>query len=112
MSSFEVLAPGGLWPSGDYRDVAVLPIVDADVARVFGAEMNHGIEVGLGPWRAVGFRLSAGAVAELIYYPSSPGPSGYALRLDRDASVQPALSEVLFLFGLQRDSLLWIAGGA
>ena len=111
MSTFEVLEPGGRWPS-DYLEVAVLPVSDQEVSRVFATELIRGIEDGLGEWRAVGFRLLGSDLGELIHYPSSPGPAGYILRLDRASPIEPAFSEVLSLFGLQRSALLWVASGA
>lgn len=79
---------------------------------MFGTELIRGTEEGLGVWHAIGLRLAGSDLVELIHYPSSPGPPGYIVRVDHDAPVEPALSEILALFGLHRSSLPWVQGGA
>lgn len=46
MLNFEKVEQGIRWPSGDYRDVAVLPISDSEVQAVFG-ELTEGTSLGL-----------------------------------------------------------------
>ena len=110
MSTLVKVAPGTSWPSGDYRDVAVLPLDDLGVTEVFG-DLLEGTECGLGDWLATGFQLSDGNYVELIRYKASPPPFGYTVRLDSSASIEPSLSTVLFLVGLKRSALPWVAVG-
>lgn len=107
MLNFEKVEQGIRWPSGDYRDVAVLPISDSEVQAVFG-ELTEGTEPGLGMWLAIGFKLPDQSLVELINYKASPPPAGYILRLDKHANTEPSLSHMLSVFGLSKDALLWL----
>ena len=110
MLDFEIVAQGTRWPSGDFRDVAVLPISDSEVREVFG-ELTEGTEPGLGDWLAIGFKLPDQSLIELINYKASPLPTGYILRLDKRAHTEPSLSHVLSAFGLSKDALSWLNAG-
>jgi len=110
VSTYSKVDPGTSWPSGDYRDVALLPLDDLVVSKVFG-DLLEGTEPGLGDWLAVGFQLYDGHYVELVRYKASPPPLGYIVRFDSSASVEPALSSVLSLAGLTRSALPWVAAG-
>jgi len=94
------------WPSGDYREVAVLDIKDQDLSRCFGPDIHSGDEPGLGPWRAVGGKLSSGAVIELIEYLARSG-KGFELRVDSSFDMGDTLRETLAAMNLGPESVLW-----
>ncbi len=110
MSTILRVAPGTSWPSGNYRDVAVLPLDDVAVSQLFG-ELLEGTEPGLGDWLAIGFQLPDGGYVELIRYKASPPPFGYSVRLDASDSIEPSLTAVLALTGLEKSLLPWVAPG-
>ena len=71
----------------------------------------RGFEPGMGAWAAIGFRLSSGAVAELIRH--TEAESGiFTLRVDRGADPVATLSEVLVLLGLVKADVVRTAGVA
>ena len=107
VSGFEIAAQGTTWPSGRFYDVAVLPVADARIIDIFGP-FASGVEPGLGEWHAIGFWLPDRTLVELVRYLSSPPPLGYILRIDRSASIESALSQVLQIVGLSKDELPWI----
>ena len=107
MTAFTLSTAGTKWPSGDFNEVAVLPLSDAKLVEIFGPFLC-GIEPDLGQWNAVGFALPDSSLVELIRYVSSPPPHGYILRIDKSAPVEPTLSQVLTIVGLFRDELPWV----
>lgn len=111
MPPFHVVPEGAPWPSGDFQNVAVLPLKHDDVSRTLGAPLVRGVEAGLGEWHVLGIRLSSGDLAELIHYTDSPGPRGFTLRVDTRTQAAVALREVLAVFNLTRSSLPWVAAG-
>jgi hypothetical protein len=107
--AFSVVPEGTPWPSGDYYDLAHLPIDEASLQRVIGVPLMSGVEDGLGRWVAIGLTLRSGVAVEIIRYDDSPGPPGFVARADTGADLAVALDELLSLFSLSRDQLWWIS---
>jgi hypothetical protein len=100
---------GTRWPSGDFRDIAILPIDENAVSDKFRAPLHRGVESGLGPWAALGIQHSGGALVELICYQYIPPPSGFIVRIDSAEKFSEILDAVLGTFNLQREQLPWIS---
>lgn len=104
--TFELATPGEHWPSGDYVDFAVLDIDESDLGRVFSKNLQEGSEEGMGPWKAVGFKLRDGATVEIIRHERSL-EKGFVLRVDRYADAASALATVLHLLGKDESCITW-----
>src|SRR6478752_1609196 len=100
----ERLPPGMRWPSGNYREVALLDVRGAYLSNHFGGDLVAGDEPGLGAWRAIGGKLKSGAVIELIEYLAQP-EKGFALRADSSCDLQSVLDETLAFLGMKSNSV-------
>jgi hypothetical protein len=109
LSLFTLSELGTQWPSGDFREIAILPIDEKAVADAFHAPLHRGDETGLGPWAALGMWHSSGILIELICYQYMPPPNGFIVRVDSSADFSEALESLLPVFNLQRDQLPWIS---
>lgn len=108
-SRFVVVPEGTRWPSGDYYDLAHLPIDEDTLTSVLGSPLVRGVEDGLGPWAAIGIRLSSGTALEFIRYQYEPTPPGFSVCADMKADLSRALDDVLEIFSLKRSSLVWVS---
>ncbi|MGN6151530.1 MAG: hypothetical protein ACTHOH_05900 [Lysobacteraceae bacterium] len=99
---------GRRWPSGDYDEIAEIDLTDEAIERRLGRPLLHGVQDGLGPWRADGFRLSTGEVMELIFYTFCEGQC-YGLRVDRGTPIDAAIAHFLEAFGLDETCVRWRA---
>lgn len=97
------------WPSGDCINVATLRISPGEVEAAVGCELAHGVEAGLGAWRAVGVKTPGGVIIELVQYTESPTPDVFTLRVEPGAPVGEALDEVLLGLGLSRSHVVWLS---
>lgn len=102
----EVVPAGGRWPSGRYSEVALLDIQLDDISGMLEAKLNCGTEQGLGPWVAIGLRLSSGLLIELIDHVNRP-TRGVEMRVDSWSNLGDALDDALATFGLGQDAVLW-----
>lgn len=101
-----LLPMGARWPSGTYKNIALLDVSSNDVARCFDAQLVAGHEDGLGAWKAIGGELKSGAQIELIEYSESP-IKGFELRVDSAWNSSDVLSEALELLEAGMASVLW-----
>lgn len=106
-SHLVVVAPGVMWPSGDYVDLAVLKIEGATLSHRLGVPLLVGDQAGLGPWEAIGARLPSGDLIELISYAHEP-LRGFTLRADAGNASSRVITEALTGLGLNDAALLWI----
>lgn len=104
---WQPFSPGEPWPSGDYLDVATLPVSESQLIELLGMEPLRAVEEGLGPWIAFGGRLD-GVTIELIRHELSPGPAGFILRINSASAPEPALKALLDALGLSASALTWI----
>lgn len=109
MARIEVVPRGTRWPETDYVSAALIPIAPRRLAELVGGPLVDGIEDGLGSWEAIGLRLESGVLVELIRYQSKPEPQGFVLRIAGDANISAALTEVIAVLGMSRDSLTWVS---
>lgn len=96
------------WPSGDYDEIAEIALTDETIETRLGRPLLHGVQDGLGPWRADGFRLSTGEVMELIFY-AFYEEQRYILRVDRGTPIDAAIAHVLEAFELDETHVRWRA---
>jgi hypothetical protein len=99
------------WPSGDYDEIAEIALTDAAIEIRLGRPLLRGVQEGLGPWRADGFRLSTGEVMELIFYEFYQGQC-YCLRVDRGTPIDAAIAHFLEAFDLDETCVRWRFGSA
>lgn len=111
-TAFTLGHSGSRWPSGGYRNLAILPVDEATVATAFGSPLLHGDEEGLGSWAALGLHHASGALVELIRYNAAPDPSGFLVRVDSMQDASAALADLLSALGLQSNDLPWVSNGA
>ncbi len=97
----------GSWSTGDYKPIASIEITDEELEKLTGQKVLWGIEEGLGEWHAVGGLLPSGKQIEIIKYLDSLCPKSYVIRIDRHENTDSVLSEVLTLFGLKCEDLIW-----
>jgi transposase len=96
------------WPSGDYDEIAEIALTDEAIETRLGRPLLHGVQDGLGPWRADGFRLSTGEVMELIFY-AFYEEQRYILRVDRGTPIDAAIAHFLEAFDLDETHVRWRA---
>lgn len=106
---WQPVSPGERWPSGDYLDVATLPVSEPELAKLLGMQPLRGVEEGLGAWIAFGGRLDGVAIA-LVRHESRPGPAGFILSVDSAAAPEPVLTALLDALGMSASALTWIRG--
>ena len=111
-NAFTTVHSGARWPSGDYRNLAILPIDEEAVTTSFGSPLLRGNDEGLGSWAALGLRHNSGVLIELIRYNAVPGPNGFLVRIDRMHDASAALTDLLAALKLQSQDLPWVSGGA
>ena len=109
MKGFEVVPSSTRWPPQDYVSVAMISIGAEMLSKVLGVPLVHGVESGLGPWEAVGLRLSSGTLVELVRYELKPEPKGFELRVGSGATLFATLNQVIALLGVSTTSLLWVS---
>ena len=97
---FSTLPEDARWPSGEFIDLAVLPLTEGELARRIGVSLVHGIEDGLGPWAAIGGYLRSGVQFEFICYAQIP--ASVILRMDKNTYSATAVDEALRLVGFSR----------
>jgi hypothetical protein len=107
-NQFSVIPKGTAWPSGNYHELALLPVSDSQIELAVGTQLLHGVEEGLGAWAAIALRLSCGAVVELINYRQSPRP-GFVLRAEVGFEPGAVLREVLALLGMASTAASWVS---
>lgn len=107
-ASFSFTERGAPWPSGDFVEVAMIDISCEEVSSLVSADLIEGVEPGMGPWKAIGVRLDAGEVIELIRYVYDPDRA-FVLRVDAGANLATAFEKVLNLLGRGKESLAWIS---
>ena len=87
-------------------DIAEIDLADEAIERRLGRPLLRGVEDGLGPWRADGFRLSTGEVMELIFYDFYEGQR-YILRVDHGMPATAAIAHFLEAFDLDKTAVRW-----
>jgi transposase len=97
---------GRRWPSGDYDEIAEVDLTDEAIETRLGRPLLRGVQEGMGPWRAEGFRLSTGEVMELIFYAFYEGQC-YILRVDRGTPIDAAIRHFLEAFDLDETAVRW-----
>lgn len=97
---------GRRWPSGDCDEIAEIDLTDEAIVVRLGRPLLRGVQDGMGPWRAEGFRLSTGEVMELIFYEFCEGQC-YGLRVDRGTPVDAAIAHFLEAFDLDETAVRW-----
>lgn len=107
-TAFSVVPKGTPWPSGDYFDLALFTVTEAQIESLLGLELSHGEEQGLGPWAAIGIRLKSGEVIELIYYRYSP-TQGLVVRADLGCEPSVVIADVVELLRIERNVISWIS---
>lgn len=94
------------WPSGDYDEIAEIDLTDEAIETRLGRPLLRGVQEGMGPWRAEGFRLSTGEVMELIFYEFYEGQC-YLLRVDCGTPIDTAIRHFLEAFDLDEACVHW-----
>ena len=94
---------GTPWPSGAHFDLALLSLSIEAIAERVGLPLTHGVEDGLGPWRAIGGRLPSGTDVEIVCY--TRNPQSVFMRVDKRADYAAALDEILTRFKLSHTDL-------
>lgn len=105
---FYTLDIGEKWPSGDFKEIAIIDISPEVLGQKAGMALCEGDEVGLGRWQSIGGKLRSGAVIELISYDASL-PRGFILRVDVGSDMARALQDTLMALGVGAESVLWTA---
>lgn len=108
MMNVEVQEIGARWPSGDFKEVALLDVSSDFLESATGKELQKGEEVGLGGWQAMGAKLGSGSVIELISYQGHKPPC-FILRVDVGCNVFQVVEETLHALNIGKESLIWVA---
>ncbi len=103
---FSILPQGTPWPSGDYYDLAVINVTEAEVKKALGVDLLSGDEPGMGPWRAIAVSLKSGSIVEFISYDLSP-TTGFTIRADVKDKPSIVLKECLTILPLHA-TLDWV----
>ena len=97
------------WPSGRYDEIAEIDLTDEAIVGRLGRPLLRGVQDGMGPWRAEGFRLSTGEVMELIFYEYYEGQCDI-LRVDQGTPIAAAITHFLEAFDLDETAVRWRIG--
>ena len=96
------------WPSGHHAEIASIDVSADVIEGRLGRALLTGVEDGLGPWKAQGFRLSRGEWMELISYEGDVERC-FILRVDAGTPAGPAIARFLTAFGLSETCIRWRA---
>src|SRR5688572_23115923 len=91
---FRVLESGLRWPSGDFVELALMPVNEEAIREVLGVPLVSGEEAGLGEWKAIGFEVESGPTIEVICYLRSSSPY-FIVRSDMSFPPREALDAVI-----------------
>jgi len=94
---------GTRWPSGESVNIALFSQSIEDLAARTNSAIVHGVEDGLGEWKAFGGRLPPGADIEIVFYLATK--YAVVLRVDKNANYRDVLDEALTVFALSRQGL-------
>lgn len=106
--NFSLTEYGSPWPSGSFAEIAMIDVSYEDVRNFASSDLIEGFEEGMGPWKAIGIRLDAGEVVELIRY-AYDSDQAFTLRVDANANSADALRKILVLLGKSAESLKWVS---
>ena len=102
-----VVTRGEVWPSGQYKVIALLDVDDAWVEGTVGVPLVTDFEDGLGAWVGAGGKLPSGAPVELIKYKLAPSGPLFELRTDHDADAQQTLTDFVTVTRLDPTKIRW-----
>lgn len=101
------VVPWNSWPSGDERPIAIIPFEIGALQSRFGLVFQTGVD-DFGPYHMAAVQLRRGEQAWLTKYDHDAHP-GVTVRVDSRSEVEPALTSILKVFGLNPGLLLWAA---
>ena len=107
-NNFSLTEFGSSWPSGKFLEIAMIDASCEEIESAVCSALLEGHEEGMGSWKAVGIRLDAGEIVELIRY-EYDSDRAFMLRVDSKVDFHVAIKKILALLGKDENFLKWIS---